>query len=46
MHVVNGQSNTKMIIVVGLYLLMKLTTSCFTIPLVDGYEIQVLKSNE
>ena len=35
-----------MIIAVGLYLLMKLATSCFAIPFVDGHEIQVLKSDE
>ena len=46
MHVFSGQSNTKMMIEVGLYLLMKLATSCFAIPFVDGHEIQVLKSNE
>ena len=45
MHVFNGQSNT-MMIGVGLYLLMKLATSCFATPFVDGHEIQVLKSNE
>ena len=41
-----GQSNAKMMIGVGLYLLMKLATSCFAAPFVDGHEIQVLKSNE
>ena len=46
MHVFNGQPNTKMIIGLGLDLLMKLATSCIAIPLVDGHEIQVLKSNE
>ena len=46
MHLFNGQSNTKMMIGVGLYLLMKLATSCFATPFVDGHEIQVLKSNE
>ena len=46
MHVFNDQSNTKMMIEVGLCLLMKLATSCFAIPFVDGHEIQVLKLNE
>ena len=46
MQVFNGLSNTKMMTGVRLYLLMKLATSCFAIPFVDGHEIQVLKSNE
>ena len=46
MNVFNEQSNTRMIIGVELDLLMKPATSCLEIPLVDGHEIQVLKSNE
>ena len=46
MHVFNERSNTKMTIGVELYLLIKLVTSCFAIPFVDGHEIQVLKLNE
>ena len=46
MHVFNEQSNTKMIIAVALYLLMKFATSCFAVLFVDDHEIQVLKSNE
>ena len=46
MHLFNGQSNTKMIIAIGLDLLMKLSISCFDISFVDGHQIQVLKSDE
>ena len=46
MHLFIGQSSAKIMIGVGLHLLMKVATSYFAIPFVDGHGIQVLKSNK
>ena len=46
MDMFNGQSDPKMIIAVGLYVLMKVAISCFAMPPIDGHKIQVLKSSE